>query len=77
MKHPLSQEIAYEEPICKLVAGDTVALWTYKWINDKKLKKAISQADIIDREKLAGMEPVPPVSEIELFLSKALYGGSA
>jgi len=77
LTHPLSQEIAYEEPICKLVAGDTVALWNYKWINDKKLKKAISQADIIDREKLAGMEPVPPVSEIELFLSKALYGGSA
>lgn len=77
LTHPLSQEIAYEEPICKLVAGDTVALWNCKWINDKKLKKAISQADIIDREKLAGMEPVPPVSEIELFLSKALYGGSA
>jgi len=77
LTHPLSQEIAYEEPICKLVSGDTVALWNYKWINDKKLKKAISQADIIDREKLAGMEPVPPVSEIELFLSKALYGGSA
>lgn len=77
LTHPLSQEITYEEPICKLVAGDTVALWNYKWINDKKLKKAISQADIIDREKLACMEPVPPVSEIELFLSKALYGGSA
>lgn len=77
LTHPLSQEIAYEEPICKLVAGGTVALWNCKWINDKKLKKAISQADIIDREKLAGMEPVPPVSEIELFLSKALYGGSA
>jgi RNA-directed DNA polymerase len=77
LTHPLSQEIAYEEPICKLVAGGTVALWNCKWINDKKLKKAISQADIIDLEKLAGMEPVPPVSEIELFLSKALYGGSA
>jgi hypothetical protein len=77
LTHPLSQEIAYEEPICKLVAGETVALWNCMWINDKKLKKAISQADIIDREKLAGMAPVPPVSEIELFLSKALYGGSA
>jgi RNA-directed DNA polymerase len=77
LTHPLSQEIAYEEPICKLVAGETVALWNCNWINDKKLKKAISQAGIIDREKLAGMDPVPPVSEIELFLSNALYGGSA
>lgn len=77
LTHPLSQEIAYEEPICKLVAGDTVAIWNCEWISDKKLKKAIYQTDIIDREKLADMEPVPPVSETELFLSKALYGGSA
>ena len=77
LTHPLSQEIAYEEPICKLVSGDTVALWNCKWISSNNLNEAISQADIIDREKLAGMEPVPPVSEIELFLSKALYGGSA
>ena len=77
LTHPLSQEIAYEEPICKLVAGETVALWNCKWISSNNLNEAISKTDIIDREKLAGMEPVPPASEIELFLSKALYGGSA
>jgi RNA-directed DNA polymerase len=77
LTHALSQEIAYAEPICKLVAGETVALWNCKWISSNNLNEAISQTDIIDREKLAGMEPVPPASEIELFLSRALYGGSS
>jgi hypothetical protein len=77
LTHPLLQEIAYEEPICKLVAGGMDVLWNCKWISCNTLKKVISQADIIDREKLANMEPVIPVKEIELFLSKALYGGSA
>lgn len=76
LTYPLSQDISYEEPICKLVAGDARALWNCDWISSPKLKGAISKADIINREKLAHMEPVIPVDEIELFLSKALYGGS-
>lgn len=75
--HPLSQDIFYEEPICKLVAGNALALWNCDWISNPKLKGAISKADIVNREKLAHMEPVIPVDEIELFLSKALYGGSS
>lgn len=73
LTHPLCQDIAYEEPICKLVAGGIVALWNCDWISNNKLKIAISKADIIDREKLTKIEPVIPTSEIELFLSKAFY----
>ena len=76
LTYPLSQDISYEEPICKLVAGDARALWNCDWISSLKLKGAISKTDIINREKLAHMEPVIPVDEIELFLTKALYGGS-
>jgi len=76
LTYPLSQDISYEEPICKLVAGDARALWNCDWISSPKLKGAISKTDIINREKLAHMEPVIPVDEIELFLSKALYGGT-
>lgn len=74
--HPLSQNIAYEEPICKLVAGGADALWNCDWIKSPKLKNAICKKDIIDRKKLANMALVIPVDEIELFLSKAVYGGS-
>lgn len=77
LTHPLSHNVSYEEPICKIVVGGTGALWNCKWITSNSLKNVISQTDIIDREKLANMEPVIPVNEIELFLSKALYGGSA
>jgi hypothetical protein len=75
LTHPLFHEISYEEPICKLAAGNTVALWNCDWISSPKLKNAICKKDIIDRKKLADMEAVIPVDEIELFLSKAVYGG--
>ena len=77
LTHQLSHEISFEEPICKLVAGCTVALWNCDWISSPILQNAICKKDIIDRKKLADMEPVIPVNEIELFLSKSLYGGYA
>ena len=76
LMYPLSYEISYEEPICKLVAGNIVALWNCDWISSPMLKSAICKKDIIDRKKLADMEPVIPVKEIELFLSNSLYVGS-
>lgn len=76
LSYPLSQDISYEESICKLVAGDARALWNCDWISSPKLKGAISKTDIINREKLMHIEPVISVDEIELFLSKAVYGGS-
>ncbi|MEW6765176.1 MAG: RNA-directed DNA polymerase [Pseudomonadota bacterium] len=74
--YPLAQDIAYEESICKLVTGEAVALWNCDWISNKNLKGSIYPANIIDHEKLADMEPVIPINEIELFLSRAVYGGS-
>lgn len=71
---PISAELAYEEPICKLVAGEAVALWNIEWLSGKSLKDAIDVTKIIDREVLAASEPVIPVEEVELFLSKDMQG---
>jgi hypothetical protein len=38
------------------------------------LKDAISSANIIDRTKLADIEPIIPVDEVGLFLSRAMEG---
>ena len=71
---PISAELAYEEPICKLVAGEPVALWNIEWISAKTLKDATDTAKIIDRDAIEGLEPVIPVDEVELFLSKTFEG---
>jgi RNA-directed DNA polymerase len=72
--YPLSQDIFYEEPICKLVTGEAVSLWNCEWIPSKQLKDAIAPANIIDHERLADMEPVISAGEVELFLSR-MKGG--
>lgn len=71
---PISAELVYEEPICKLVAGEAVALWNIEWISGKSLKDAIDVTKIIDRETLTGQEPVIRADEVELFLSKTMGG---
>lgn len=71
---PISKTLAYEEPICKLVAGEAVALWNMEWISNKELKNEIDVMKVIDREVLAASDPVIPVKEVELFLSKDMRG---
>ncbi len=72
--HQIAPDLSYDEPICKLVAGNAVGLWNCDWISGKQLKDAMTPDNIIDREKLADMEPVIPVTEVELFLSRAMEG---
>ncbi len=74
LTHPLAKDISYEEPICQLVAGTSVSLWNCDWISNKVLKELISSVSIVDQAKLASMESVIPVSEVEMFLSRALEG---
>ena len=64
--HPLGQDAVFEEPICKLVANGNVSLWNCEWVRGK-LKKAIISTPIIDREKLAKIEPVIGPGEFGLF----------
>ncbi|HHO70354.1 MAG TPA: RNA-directed DNA polymerase [Halothiobacillus sp.] len=71
---PISADFIYEEPICKLVADETVPLWNTNWINNEALQNAIDVTKIIDREKLEAIEPVITMDEVELFLSKDLQG---
>lgn len=71
---PISAEIAYEEPICKLVAGEAVALWNMEWISSNDLKNAIDVTKVVDRKRLAALESVIPIDEVELFLSKSTEG---
>ncbi|MXS86140.1 reverse transcriptase [Nitrosomonas sp. HPC101] len=68
--HLVSDQIQFDEPICKLVLGEDIQIWNCDWISNNSLKKAILNTKIIDKAKLADMDPVMSISEIELFSSQ-------
>lgn len=72
--YPLDRTIAYDEPVCNLVAGRNINLWNNQWISSKKLLKTITNTKIIDETILNEMDPVIPLQEVELFPSLAFYG---
>ncbi len=67
ISYPYDPKLAFEEPLCQLVAGQAVNLWNCDWISSKTLVKALSSNDIVDRSKLKKLKPVMRSSEIALF----------
>lgn len=70
----LGNGIAYDEAICKLVAGENVSLWNIDWISSATLKAAVAASNIVDATTRDEIAPVIPPEEVELFLSKAAEG---
>lgn len=70
---PIAKDISYQEPICKLVSGQDISLWNTEWITNQELKTSIATS-VIDRAALERLEPVIPIDEVELFLSKETGG---
>lgn len=69
----IAKDFSYQEPICKLVSGESVSLWNMDWITNQDLKGAIA-TPVIDKAALEALEPVIPIDEVELFLSKSVEG---
>jgi len=65
---PFAKEIAFDESICRLIAGENVSIWNNDWISSEDLKKAINPKKIVDREKIDEITPIIPVGEVELFI---------
>ena len=63
---PINSELAFSEPICKLVAGDISDLWDSTWLHPK-LKTKLSSLDFILKEKMIELSPVLDLSEISVF----------
>lgn len=70
---PITKDISYLEPICKLVLGQDVSLWNTQWITSHELRASIATS-VIDQAALNALEPVIPIDEVELFLSKETGG---
>jgi RNA-directed DNA polymerase len=65
--HRYSQDIAYSEPLCRLVNGEDIAIWNNDWISSTQLKAAINPSLAVNRDMLASMDPAIPTSEVQLF----------
>jgi len=63
----LSNETNYDEPICKLVAGENAKIWNVDWISSTALKKALNAKKIIDKKELKGIPTVIQPHEVKLF----------
>jgi len=68
--HLVSNQIRFDEPVCKLVLGEDIQIWNCDWISNKSLKNAILKTKIVDEAKLIDMDPVMSISEVELFSSQ-------
>jgi hypothetical protein len=70
VSHSFVPNLAYKETLCRLVKGDSVALWNNDWITSATLKAAIDPAKIVNKAKLQSLKPIVRPKEIELFASE-------
>jgi hypothetical protein len=68
------EAITFNEPICRLVAGNGEKLWNNDWISSADLRAAVDSSKIVNAKLRDEIAPVIPLTEVELFLSKAAEG---
>ncbi|MFN0110808.1 MAG: RNA-directed DNA polymerase [Blastocatellia bacterium] len=61
---------ASDEPICRIVNGETLALWENGWIENNDLKDAVRVSKIVVGEAADAQEVIQP-EEVELFTQNA------
>jgi len=64
----------YDEVLCRLVTGEDERVWNSDWISSADLKAAVDAGKIVDAKARDEIAPVIPLTEVELFLSKAVEG---
>jgi len=67
ISHSFIPNLDYKEKLCQLVKGNPIVLWNDKWITSEKLKAAINQSKIVNKNKLCSLNPIVSPKEIELF----------
>lgn len=65
--HHINPNIAYNEKLCKLVAGEDVNLWNNLWISDSKLRATVDPSNIVNWTLLKTLKPIVPRGEVMVF----------
>lgn len=68
---PLDKDFPYEEPLCKLIAGEAIKIWNNDWISSAELKSAVDATSIVNTEIRDNLSVVLSSEEVELFISNA------
>ena len=63
---PRTNEITFDEPLCKLAAEEKVPIWNNDWVVSNDLKK-ILRTPIVNRRKIRTLAMVVALKEIQLF----------
>ncbi len=67
ISYPYDPSMAYDETLCKLVAGSSVSVWNSDWLASRPLRRAMDQSMLVDRTKLKKLKPVMKSNEVSLF----------
>ena len=70
ISHSFVPSLGYKETLCRLVKGDSVALWNNDGITSTKLKAVLEPSKIVNKAKLRSLKPVMRPKEIEVFSSE-------
>jgi len=60
-------KIAYDEKLCKLVAGVTADLWNSTWITYRELRAQVDPRRIVSKKRLESLRPIVPRREVMIF----------
>jgi RNA-directed DNA polymerase len=68
---PFAPNIAFDEPLCRLVCGENAPIWNSDWISSDDLRNAVDAKRMVNHEKVKELDPVVPPEEVRLFIAKA------
>lgn len=67
ISYPITSDVAYDEPLCRLVDGEDVALWNNDWITDRSLRRIVDTNRVIDKKRLRGTGALVVPTEFSVF----------
>lgn len=61
------EELGFDDPLCRVVTGESSQLWDSTWVTAKELKELLKAENIIDTRRLSDIAPVIPVEDVDFF----------
>lgn len=62
------KDYEFSEGLCKIIQKSSSRIWNDEWLESHNLKSVIGPSNVIDWECLAGLPPVVPPEEVELYI---------
>jgi len=70
---PFDPTIDFDEPLCRLVRGESETIWNCDWIRPGVLLNAVDAKKIINQNTLTTLNAIVSASEVAVFVDRAEY----